>query len=437
MEQKYQKNQAIGTGFESVRRCRAGLAVIADLIRNRPFNSCLWRRAVSLCALFLLTGAFVRLISSCETEYIPDTTENGHTTLIAKEGNFNLDLRFAGFGEGDMTPDPRSMEASKIDMKPETDIIRVDDDLYIYATLSVDPVDQAPPVRTRLFNTDARIRIIVYDSTATDIFTKKLETLYRDSMGTLVREDLVGYKINLDAGDYKFIAYSYNTTTPPPTWADTLTNIDSSNDLIWGMSPTVSIVQNATAPIPVPISMFHKMSQVKLVAKTGPSGPNITAFSGVSMPGYAVNMATFSGTISKTSDTPVPLTFNFPTVGSDSITSDTRTVYTAGNIPTIITIGTLTVDGRPSLTNVPATFAKSLQSGYSYTMRMQIGDSPALTDDEPPKGFVPYIGAFWKHDQVGERLIRMPRILNDSADGVWTAHVIEGKSWILLDTLAS
>ncbi|MDR2232503.1 MAG: fimbrillin family protein, partial [Tannerella sp.] len=379
----------------------AALSVIADLIRHPKFHFAMCRRAVTLCTPFLLITMLLWMTPSCETEYIPRGGEEGRTTLSASEGNFNLNLRFAGFGEGDLLPDAQRLEdgavqSAQIDMRPETNVIRIDDDLYIYATLSVDPVDQAPPVRTRLFNPDSKIMIIVYDSTTgPNPFTKQQEILYRDSSGFLVQDNGSGFKINLDAGDYKFIAYSYNTTTAPIAFDDTLTNIDSSNDLIWGMSPTVHIGQDDK--IPVPISMFHKMSQVKLVAKTGPSGPAITAFSGVSMPGYTVKMATLTGALSKMTDTPTSLTFNFPTVGSDSITSDTRTVYTAGDIPTIIKIGTLTVTGRPTLNDVPATFAKALQSGYSYTMRMQIGDSPLLTDDEPPKGFVPYIGAFWKH----------------------------------------
>jgi len=56
------------------------------------------------------------------------------------------------------------------------------------------------------------------------------------------------------------------------------------------------------------------------------------------------------------------------------------------------------------------------------------------TEPTPPAYFTPYVGAFWKHDQTGERLIRNVRPYeNTSVDGAWTATVIAGNSWIKLD----
>lgn len=43
-----------------------------------------------------------------------------------------------------------------------------------------------------------------------------------------------------------------------------------------------------------------------------------------------------------------------------------------------------------------------------------------------------YVGAFWRKGQTGERLIRIPYI--DGAEGSWSASVLEGKEWIILDT---
>jgi hypothetical protein len=59
-----------------------------------------------------------------------------------------------------------------------------------------------------------------------------------------------------------------------------------------------------------------------------------------------------------------------------------------------------------------------------------------ITDDPVPAGITPYVGAFWKADQTGERLIRIARPTTGTAtvaDGKWTAQVIEGKDWITLD----
>lgn len=46
-----------------------------------------------------------------------------------------------------------------------------------------------------------------------------------------------------------------------------------------------------------------------------------------------------------------------------------------------------------------------------------------------------YVGAFWRHDQTGERLIRNLRSVNGSGiEGEWNATVIAGEEWIMLDT---
>lgn len=44
-----------------------------------------------------------------------------------------------------------------------------------------------------------------------------------------------------------------------------------------------------------------------------------------------------------------------------------------------------------------------------------------------------YVGAFWKANQQGERLIRIPRS-GTTVDGKWTAIVIDGQDWMHLDT---
>ncbi|MDR2233706.1 MAG: fibrobacter succinogenes major paralogous domain-containing protein, partial [Tannerella sp.] len=348
----------------------------------------------------------------------------------------------ATYGEEDSQAATRNGQQDSLralNMEPETDVIRVRDGLFIYATLAV---DDRPAVQTRALEPDARIRIAIYDSsTITNTFTKLQDIVYRDSDNFLVRNDGSGFKIQLADGFYKLVAYSYNTTAIPiqadVPMPNNLNNVNSSNDLIWGESPTVQISGNA--PVTIPITMYHKMSQVRLVAKMRDGSPGIYGLSTTVdlSPGYTANLATFTGAMSKNSASPTQFTFPAVTVPVDSVVSNTRTVYTNGEIPTVIHIGTLTIGsgGTPdtTITNIPATFAKSLRSGYSYTMTMNIGESPEITDDEPPQGFVPYVGAFWRASQTGERLIRM-KVTTGEADSVWTARIIEGSDWITLDT---
>jgi hypothetical protein len=57
-------------------------------------------------------------------------------------------------------------------------------------------------------------------------------------------------------------------------------------------------------------------------------------------------------------------------------------------------------------------------------------------NDLPPTGVTPYVGAFWKADQTGERLIRIPRPESGAIDGRWSAQVVnEGVDWIVLDRM--
>jgi hypothetical protein len=64
---------------------------------------------------------------------------------------------------------------------------------------------------------------------------------------------------------------------------------------------------------------------------------------------------------------------------------------------------------------------------------------PGLNWVDPPAVSF-YVGAFWRADQYGERLIRVKRPKNSSnafttdIDGPWTAYVLEGDDWIVLDT---
>ncbi len=51
-----------------------------------------------------------------------------------------------------------------------------------------------------------------------------------------------------------------------------------------------------------------------------------------------------------------------------------------------------------------------------------------ITADPVPAGYTFYVGAFWKADQIGERLIKM-----GAPAGDWTATVIEGADWVKLD----
>jgi len=76
--------------------------------------------------------------------------------------------------------------------------------------------------------------------------------------------------------------------------------------------------------------------------------------------------------------------------------------------------------------------------GYSVRcVKEEIEPLPPVTpdgpDDTPPTGFNPYVGAFWKCSQTGERLIRIAAPGSSAANGKWAAQVVVGTDWIILD----
>ena len=104
---------------------------------------------------------------------------------------------------------------------------------------------------------------------------------------------------------------------------------------------------------------------------------------------------TFAANPSGTSN-PVTLAVTANTTGA---VRETTFVVTAGNLRKTVTVRQLPENNTPVPTNM--------------TM---------------------YVGAFWKHDQKGERLIRISRSSTDIADGAWRATVVVGADWIMLDT---
>ena len=129
--------------------------------------------------------------------------------------------------------------------------------------------------------------------------------------------------------------------------------------------------------------------------------------------------------------------FSFSSSGipSPTVTSESRRVFTNQSDQTNVWIGSMTLNGT-SFINQTAIFNKPLTGGVSYTLKISFRrESSPIVDSNPTPDMLMYVGAFWKKDQTGERLIRIPRPTTSStaADGEWTARVIVGNEWIVLD----
>ena len=367
---------------------------------------------------------------------IPEVEKPIVPTISGRDGNLNFVLNFNNYDEGDDIS-LRSVE----DLKAETVVIPLGDDLSMYATL--EPVTVGG-VRTRSaelrsFAANTRLIIVAYKQSATPtIYNYEQHRGFRvDSVGlasTLTRDDLTPFSLSNDT--YKFVAYSYNDNVTPLPVVDfhltmDITDIDNNIDLIWGTSDDIPISAGSNDVL---IKMTHKFSQARIDAMCKANVGNITEISEVKMLGYTADLDVEQGILTAGTDSTMSFS-GFPAMpfSADSISSSYRIVYTAGTTPTIVTIGSLVVGGNP-YNDLIATFSRALKPGYKYDIKIRFGDANYLNDDTPPTGFNPYIGAFWRHNQKGERLIRMERPTSSTAaDGVWSATVVKGADWIVLD----
>jgi len=416
---------------------RTGMAVPVSATRRTKFSmlSSPFTRVFVCFLTFLLTSC------ARETEIIDKTDDNpGFTIVKGKDGKLNFEISFKKFGEStnEETPTVRSA----VDMTPETVVIELDEAHTMYATLEHAEVavttrsgsEPAPVLRS--FEDNTRLHIIAYQVGGSSP-GYACHSEYVVEPGGITRAlRRTGPELTLiDGVAYKFVSVSYNTNSTamlPTTYPASLTDIDPTLDLIWGQ--TAAPVTIGTTNL-VTIHMTHKFSKINLTAKSELG--IINTLSNVWTAGYRANMMDVeTGILSNHS--PTNIVFPFPATPNADSSKVTSIVFTGNppTDPTFIQIGSINTAGR-QYNDLSAMFAKKIESGHEYNLRMTIRDRETLlTDDLPPAGFMPYVGAFWKSNQRGERLIHMPRLANSMVDGAWKAEVIYG-NWIVLDRNAS
>ena len=384
-------------------------------------------------SVILLLGLTL-LLYAC-TEIMLENNDERPVSIGAKgkEGNLCFAVNFDFYGEGG-----EISLRNAAGLEAETVVVPLDDNLIMFATL--EPVTGGE-VRTRSaalrsFTDNTLLYIVAYRQTADPaVYNYEQHVGYRveeaDLGFTLVRDKTMDPFALTVGGIYKFVAYSYNdATTDPPEIGSMITHIediDPAIDLIWGASRDLTLSSGENE---IEISLRHLFSKVQLSALCNIN--DISVIDGVKMHGYTADLDVEKGITTVNTTDLMPFT-GFSPLDSDSVSS-TRIVYTAEANPTIVTINAVTFDSGKSFNNLTATFAKQLMSGTAYHLKIHFRDIEDLTDNTPPEGFIPYVGAFWKYNQKGERLIRIQRPPNTYADGVWTATVVKGADWIMLDT---
>ena len=160
-----------------------------------------------------------------------------------------------------------NMRSTSAAGNPQTDVIQVNDDLYMYTALTKD----REPVKLRsAFPLEAgvKVRIVAYSTVGvppTNVGYADYEVI----AGGLLIPDGTPH-ISLAAGSYKFVAYSFNSTAALPAFAETTAAI-TNQDIVRG--ETTATVTTTSPSFSVHITMYHLFSQVTVDAKLGSGAP--------------------------------------------------------------------------------------------------------------------------------------------------------------------
>ena len=321
----------------------------------------------------------------------------------------------------------------------ETVIVPVGDGLAMVATLEIDQ-----SVKTRIMtsgiDTGTKIRIVAYAH----------GNVYQDHADFTVASDhtlvsLNGNPFEVPVGNYKFVAYAYHKNTLAlPAHIETIPDIDPLNDLIWGCFPTdgTTVTVDEHSHNNISIMMYHKFSGVTVHLSTNQIGsPGITHIDKLSISGTKADLNVVDGSLpSSANNVRDYYSGSYTNLGTAEVSTSGSTpimVYTGGAQSTILQIDTLVLNGNKKIIELEAVFSKQLQSGYLYTLKVTFQKDAGITGDDHvalDNHMTMYVGSFWKKNQTGERLIRMKRPTSGIIDGPWTAKVIVGGSWIVLDT---
>jgi hypothetical protein len=304
-------------------------------------------------------------------------------------------------------------------MEPETVVVPVEGDLHAYATLEEEEESPLRAPGDATLDVGTRVQIVVYDS-ATDAYVNDFEYEVTNTSGAI---EPVGVTsgLTLTTGNYKFVAYSFNTTTVPG-YAASITDgapyspNANASDPLWGISGPHSITAGGTYNIS--IAMKHQFSRVAIKATTDGMDapvPTISAMEAVLLGYKADEMTALTGALTK--GAAEDQTITFPTFSaSTTVTSDACMVYAGGESTTSIKITSATIGGTTGSIPLSVRFNQKLDPGKSYTLRISFknlvwaksniywvktgsdadGDIGYLTFDTTDEGHQGYQGVLFK-----------------------------------------
>ncbi|MDR0797054.1 MAG: fimbrillin family protein, partial [Tannerella sp.] len=354
-------------------------------------------------AAILILCVLTFLLSSCTEELIDGTGSIGKGKKVAVQ-----------FLLGDVTYNGHEvLTRSHSDMDPGTAVIPLQEGLYMHATLEVDKSVKLRSAKPLEPNT--KLYIAVYMQGAATAHDHADYTIGASG-------ELIGPEMMINAGSIcKFVAWSYNNAVPLPAFSETVT-ADHFEDLLWGVFPAdgsyVTIPETGTKAT---LTMTHKFSLIQMIEATTalfPNTPAINDISNVTIPGKKAKMNVADGILTSEPSPQGDIAQRFVIWSNQDVNKITventeeLIVYTGNPATTTLQIGsvTLNISGKDTTFNniQPAIFQKQLMPGYSYTLKVNFRKDGGFYEDSPlPTNMKMYVGAFWKANQTGERLIRI------------------------------
>jgi hypothetical protein len=254
------------------------------------------------------------------------------------------------------------------ELEPETVVVPMGNDMYMYATLRPDP-EEGLRAAVPLTN-GQKVRFAAFNKTTGSQVGSTVT--YTHTGGKLVPS---GNPVGVDPDnttDYRFVAYSYygNRGADPVE-----TGIAPSQDLVWGWHERK--IEDTETSRTVPITMRHLFSRVKVKIDASTIASAIVDIDDVKIEGgQTVDLTDIElGTIAETGvAVEYDITSSLTGSGAVKAMPDYLLFYPS---PTAVTIGSIELTMKPAGTNktfssLAAFFTKTLEAGKSYTLEVDV-----------------------------------------------------------------
>jgi hypothetical protein len=363
--------------------------------------------------LFLLAGMTL-LFPSCEKE----------EGLEASGEKVRVRFVFKASPYGEHETLRRNSDGTSLPL--ETVEIPLGDNRYLDVSLVADPVSPARDGASVL-STDSKVRIIAYKN---NTFAKSVEYTY-------TADGLEGDDLELEQGNYTFVAYSHNSSMETLAYGGDDTEkvtVSPPKDWVWGKTDEPVAIDGTEKQ--VSLSLDHLFSRVKY--STSITGATLDHLTASLVSNYEGELTKESGNLAKGG-----------TATAQSLReNDYDIVYTGGENSFSIRISGDVIGPTATVTfsNRMVKFNKKLAPGGSYTLQVNFRKEPAwarsniywdaaLNDGNGGLTFVPhgstkpedvlkqnYQGVFFRWGSLWGVTPKSPRTKLDWADSSKTVY---------------